>query len=258
MEATPPAEPVRVSPRAGVPPDQIEIAPGERRAGHPALLGHALRRTLRPVVRRTLRLLPLGRQVYWSLPRTCEAVLLTFDDGPDPDWTPRVLDILRDHHASASFFLLGGKASACPELVERIRAEGHSVGSHSFSHTNLRRVSPLRAWRDLREADAVFARLTGGPVRWLRPPYGAFSMASLWYARRKRAATVLWNRDPLDYEPGDARAILERLGPLHAGDVVLLHDRSAALVEALPEILARIGDAGLQPLSLDRALGAGL
>lgn len=209
---------------------------------------------LQRLVRAAVRLSPLGRGVRWSLPPACGAVLLTFDDGPDPDFTPAVLDCLKAHGATATFFLIGGKASERPELVERIMAEGHAVGSHTFSHRNLREVTAAEARREMRGADAALAAIGGRKPAWFRPPYGGFSPASLWEAARAGQGTVLWNVDPRDYRAESATEILERLGPLDAGQIVLLHDRSAALVEAVPEILARVADAGLKALSIDAAL----
>lgn len=189
--------------------------------------------------------------MIWSLPSRTGAVALTFDDGPDPQWTPRVLDALAASGATASFFLLGGKASKHPELVERLRAAGHTVGSHAFSHRNLRGLRSAEVREEMRQAAATLAAITGEAPRWFRPPYGAYSPASLWECFRSGAATVLWNRDPMDYRARSAEEILARMGPLQAGDVVLMHDRLAATVEVLPEILARIEDAGLRAMSLD-------
>ena len=94
---------------------------------------------------------------------------LTFDDGPNPEWTPRVLEILAAHQATASFFLLGGKASEHPELVTRLAAEGHSIGSHSLSHRNLREVSARETRREIEGGAAALAAILGKRPRWFRP-----------------------------------------------------------------------------------------
>ena len=93
-----------------------------------------------------------------------------------------------------------------------------------------------------------------GPI-WFRPPYGAFSLASLWYGARARVTHVLWGLDPRDYQATTGTEVLSRLGPLRPGQIILLHDRFPVTVDALPEILARAGDAGLRAMSLDAALG---
>ena len=213
----------------------------------------ALRQRAAALLRGAIRCSPLRRRVLWSLPPACGAVALTFDDGPNPEWTPRVLEVLAAHQATASFFLLGGKASEHPELVRRLAAEGHSIGSHSLSHRNLRQLSRIEAQREIRGAEEALQTILGHRPRWFRPPYGAFSPVGLWETTRRGVRTVLWNVDPRDYRSGSADRILARLGPLRAGDVVLLHDKFAGLVEALPEILARIADAGLRAASLDVA-----
>jgi peptidoglycan/xylan/chitin deacetylase (PgdA/CDA1 family) len=213
-----------------------------------------LRRLLVRAARAAFRAFPPGRRTLWSLPPATRAVALTFDDGPDPVWTPRVLDLLASHGATASFFLLGWQANAYPELVERIQAEGHSLGSHTALHENLRRLPFRRALAEIRAGAAAVRAVTGVEPRWFRPPYGAFSAASLWWGARAGVSHVLWNLDPHDYEAESGMEILARLGPLQPGQIVLLHDRFAATVDALPEILARVGDAELRALSLDAAL----
>jgi peptidoglycan-N-acetylglucosamine deacetylase len=211
------------------------------------------RRRAAAFLRAAIRCSPLGRRVIWSLPPASGAVALTFDDGPDPDWTPPVLDLLARHGAKATFFLIGGKASEHPELIHRMIGEGHSVGTHTFGHENLRGLSLRRTRETIRGGEAAVAAVTGSRPRWFRPPFGAFSPASLWETTRAGVTTVLWNVNPTDYREETAAGILAKLGPLHAGDVVLLHDKSAGVVEALPEIFARIDDAGLKAMSLDEA-----
>ena len=165
-----------------------------------------------------------------------------------------MLDLLAEHRATATFFLLGAAARQHPALVARIRAEGHSLGSHTARHENLRRLSFRAALAAIRDGNEAIRAVTGEEPAWFRPPYGAFSLASLWHGARARVTHVLWDVDPRDYHASSGAEILARLGPLRAGRIVLLHDRFAATLAALPEIIARAGDADLRVLSLDAAM----
>jgi peptidoglycan/xylan/chitin deacetylase (PgdA/CDA1 family) len=100
-------------------------------------------------------------------------VALTFDDGPDPEWTPRILDALRRHGVKATFFVLGAKVNDHPELVRRILAEGHELGLHSFNHDDLTDVSPVQRRLQLELTRNAVARASGLDVRLFRPPYSS-------------------------------------------------------------------------------------
>ncbi|NUT51191.1 MAG: polysaccharide deacetylase family protein, partial [Saccharothrix sp.] len=100
-------------------------------------------------------------------------VVLTFDDGPDPEWTPRVLDVLRRHDVKATFFVTGVAAARYPDLVERMAAEGHEVGLHTFTHVDLGTVGETRTALELGQTQLVVAAATGRASTLVRPPYSA-------------------------------------------------------------------------------------
>jgi peptidoglycan/xylan/chitin deacetylase (PgdA/CDA1 family) len=166
--------------------------------------------------------------------RTPWGVALTFDDGPSPDCTPALLDVLRDLDVRATFFVLGAHAQAHPELVLRMRAEGHGIGSHSRSHP---------AFAEL-DVDGIAAEIEGGMVdlqlvlgkrtKLFRPPNGHIDRRVAWAMRRARTDAWLWTVDTQDYEPGvSADHVVERCAPLRDRDVVLLHDGMAGVPEAI-------------------------
>lgn len=151
-------------------------------------------------------------------------VALTFDDGPDVLVTPRLLDLLRERNAGATFFLLSDKAAAHPELVRRIVDDGHEIGLHFDNHERLTQL-PLKVAR--RRLRAARARLEGlvGPVRYFRPPFGAQSLATYFLARSEGLQVVSWGPIAEDWvEQTPASAAQKALGQLAAGDIVLLHD----------------------------------
>jgi peptidoglycan/xylan/chitin deacetylase (PgdA/CDA1 family) len=175
-----------------------------------------------------------------SLPSDAPSVALTFDDGPHPEWTPRVLDALAARGARATFFVIGERAERNPALVRRIAAEGHAVGHHSWTHSEPATTTARALLDETRRTRALVEELTGRPAPLFRPPHGKLTAAKLLGVWRQRNAVVLWNRDPKDFQLGHAAALIAALAdrPLVAGDILLLHDTHAHTAEAMPAILA--------------------
>lgn len=196
-----------------------------------------------------------GLPILTRLPTRDDAIALTFDDGPSPETTPRILDALKARGVRATFFVLGGAAKTHPEIVTRIREEGHGVGLHGFHHRALT-LAPWRATRrEIRQsAEAVRAACPQAPPPvWFRPPHGFKNLALPWLARHSQCRLVTWTVNPRDYRPQTpaqlARATLAGLRP---GAIVLLHDGpdSALTAEALPDILAGLAERGFRCVPL--------
>jgi peptidoglycan/xylan/chitin deacetylase (PgdA/CDA1 family) len=136
---------------------------------------------------------------------------LTFDDGPNPAWTPRLLDLLAEHHVHATFFLLGSRAAAQPDLVRRLVAAGHLIGNHSWSHPNLALTSTPRIREQLTRTSDTLQQITGAPIRFFRPPFGARRPAVLRAARQMGLVPVLWNAMTSDWSDPSPEAIVQRL-----------------------------------------------
>jgi peptidoglycan-N-acetylglucosamine deacetylase len=136
---------------------------------------------------------------------------LTFDDGPNPAWTPRLLDILAVHDVRATFFLVGRYAQAEPELVRRIADAGHLIGNHSWSHPNLAITAPSRVRAELSQTSDTLAQITGAPVRYFRPPFGARRPDVLQAAKSLGMKPVLWNAITTDWSEPSADRIADRL-----------------------------------------------
>lgn len=188
---------------------------------------------------------------------------LTFDDGPDPVFTPQVLELLAEHRSTATFFMVGQSARSHPQLVRRVLAEGHGIGSHTWSHPDLLELSlPAQLWECARGRRAV-ERAAGAAVRAYRPPRGHWDGRAAAAAASLRLRPWLWTIDPADWR-GEIRpeAILDAVGPLSGGDVVLLHDGihlpestaardRSATVAALGPILEMASDRGLRSVRLE-------
>lgn len=144
-------------------------------------------------------------------PRRPGELALTFDDGPNPAWTPQLLDTLAGHDVRATFFLLGSRAAAEPALVHRIAAAGHLIGNHSWSHPNLALSGRARIREELQRTRDALQQITGNPVRYFRPPFGARRPAALALARELDMVPVLWNAMTSDWSDPSGEHIAERL-----------------------------------------------
>ena len=152
-------------------------------------------------------------------------IALTFDDGPDSRYTPQILDILADHGAHATFFVLGRPASDGKGLLGRMLAEGNEVGNHSWRHPNLSRVSADRVTREIAKTDRVIREAIDMEPRWFRPPYGAANAHVLSSARAAGYDVALWSVDPRDWTRPGGDAIATRVGgKAFDGAIVLMHD----------------------------------
>jgi peptidoglycan/xylan/chitin deacetylase (PgdA/CDA1 family) len=207
-------------------------------------------------VRQLLRTALLGvvprSRLIASLPPGDPAVALTFDDGPHPEWTPRVLDALAQHGARATFFVVGERAARHPGIVQRIAAEGHAVGHHSWTHSEPA-ITPARLLlAENRKTRRFLEELLQRPAPLFRPPHGKVTPAKLLGAWAQGNIVVLWNRDPKDFQMPDASELRAWATnqPVAAGDIVLLHDTHAQTADALPYLLA---STAMRWRSLDRA-----
>jgi peptidoglycan-N-acetylglucosamine deacetylase len=191
-------------------------------------------------------------------------VALTFDDGPDPKVTPAVLDLLDRHRVQASFFCIGERAAAHPDLVREMARRGHSIENHSHTHPNGFACYPP-AWlaRELLGAQEAIAGVSGRAPAFFRPPMGLRSPMLAPVLSRLRLQHVSWTRRGCDTLSADPTAVLRRLTRgLAAGDVLLLHDGHCArtgggravTLEVLPSLLDRIAATGLRAVSLPAAL----
>jgi peptidoglycan-N-acetylglucosamine deacetylase len=173
-------------------------------------------------------------------------VLFTFDDGPDPEVTPRVLKLLAKYDVKAIFFVVGSRIPRAPEMLKQIVAAGHWIGNHTFSHPldHIPRLSEYS--RDVRACQMAIEQTAGIQPSWFRPPLGAITAASLLSPWMAGLHSMLWSIDVGDWQlrsDDDAVAAGERLASrVGPGDVVLLHDDNRHVVTLLETALPRIAD----------------
>jgi cellulose synthase/poly-beta-1,6-N-acetylglucosamine synthase-like glycosyltransferase/peptidoglycan/xylan/chitin deacetylase (PgdA/CDA1 family)/spore germination protein YaaH len=193
-------------------------------------------------------------------------VALTFDDGPDPEWTPQVLDILKKANAKAAFFVVGVNAEKYPALVRRIVNEGHEIGNHTYYHPNLALAWPEHVRLELNATQLLIETITGRATTLFRPPYAADTQPSqmselmpLQIAQELSYLVVLENIDPQDWAKPGADIILQRVKQQRRdGSIILLHDAGgdrSQTVEALPRILDWLHTRGDTIVPLSTLLG---
>ncbi len=180
-------------------------------------------------------------------PCCCGSVCLTFDDGPDPFVTPRLLDVLREHGVRATFFVIGEKVARHPEIVRRIAAEGHCVGGHSFHHGDPGLTSSRQLREEIRRTADLLAPLVGRKVTLFRPPHGKLTVSKLCRLWRAGQTIVLWNADPKDYSRAAAQEVRDWFEghPLRGGDLVLMHDNVGHAIDVIPDLSEAIRASGL-------------
>lgn len=185
------------------------------------------------------------------------SVYLSFDDGPDADWTPRVLDALAAADVRATFFVIGQHAKAAAQLVRRAAAEGHEIGNHSWSHRHPWMVSREEATREVRDGAMAIADIIGCAPNFFRPPHGRVRRCMLEEATASGQTTVLWSVSAIDWGPlGRADEIAERLESVESGDIVLMHDgrnkhnKPGELLNVLPSFLTQLKAQRLTPALL--------
>jgi peptidoglycan/xylan/chitin deacetylase (PgdA/CDA1 family) len=177
-----------------------------------------------------------------------KVVALTFDDGPDPTYTPQVLAVLARFQVTATFFMIGWEAAADPNLVQEVDAAGDGVANHTWSHLDLTRQGGANLGKQVDQTDNLLASLTRRRITCLRPPQGHENPSLLRALGGRGLTTVLWSDDTNDWRrPGTARIVRTAMTELAPGAIILLHDgggNRSETVQALPMIIQGIRAAG--------------
>jgi len=173
---------------------------------------------------------------------------MTFDDGPQAKFTPKLLDLLAAHHIKATFFVIGENVAEYPDIVARAAREGHEIGNHSWSHPNFGKMSDEAVRRQIRRTEDAIKSATGSRPNLLRPPYGSITARQKrWIQDELGYRIILWDVDPLDWKrPGPAVVRNRIVKETRAGSIVLAHDIHPGTIEAMPAVLDQLEAKGFK------------
>ena len=183
-------------------------------------------------------------------------VAMTFDDGPHPQNTPKLLDILRERNIKATFYVIGRNVDLYPAITRRIVAEGHEIGNHSYTHGNMSKMSDDKVREELKKTADAIARAAGVKPRTLRPPYGALLQTQRsWIHSEFGYPTIMWAVDPRDWQrPGPSVVTSRILSATTPGSIVLAHDLHAPTVTAMPATLDGLLQKGYKFVTVSQLL----
>lgn len=179
-------------------------------------------------------------------------VALTFDDGPSPKYTPLLLDGLKEKNVRATFFLLGKNVKENQELVQRMQAEGHLLGNHTYNHVQLNKIPETTARQEILKTNNEIYEATGKYPEYMRPPYGA------WKKNMELCVEMLpvfWDIDTLDWKSQNVDAILKAAGEEpEDGSIILMHDEYQTSVEAALLLIDRLKEKGYEFVTVDELI----
>jgi polysaccharide deacetylase family sporulation protein PdaB len=194
-------------------------------------------------------------------PSSKRQVALTFDDGPDLEYTPQILDVLKKYNVQATFFVVGNRTKAHPEIVKRMVEEGHEVGSHSYNHPNLPELSPSDFRYQLKQADEILQPLIKYSPKLFRPPYGAIDEEQIKWLASQHYTIVNWNVDSLDWKGlSDDQVADNVLSNVSPGAIILQHSSGgkgedlSGTVKALPRIIEQLQADDVQFVTVSKLL----
>lgn len=189
-------------------------------------------------------------------------VALTFDDVPDPRFTPQILDILKEYGVKATFFVNGQRVLNHPKLAKRIHDEGHVIGNHSFTHPDFNKISMSAFISEIKKTEQSIFPITGYNPKLIRPPYGEITEEQLIWAAEHKYQIVNWNVDSLDWKGLKKGEVLKNiLAGIKPGAIVLQHggggygSKLQGTIEALPEVIKALKNQGYELVTVPELLG---
>lgn len=195
-------------------------------------------------------------------PRNAKQIALTFDDAPDPRFTPQILDILASYDVCATFFVVGSRAVKHPALVRRIHREGHTVGNHSYNHAVMSQLNSREFHTQIWRTDAIVSKIIGYHPRFVRPPYGEMLPDQVAWSRKSGYTVVNWDVDSVDWRnnPNSGIILHNIKKTLQPGSIVLQHAGGGygqdltGTIQALPVLISQLRKKGYKFVTLPEML----
>ncbi|TRM11412.1 polysaccharide deacetylase family protein [Lentibacillus cibarius] len=190
---------------------------------------------------------------YAKLDPDGKYVALTFDDGPHPEVTPRILDTLKKHDAKATFFMLGSQVEYYPEIANKVEEAGHEIGNHTMNHQDLTTLGLPEIKKEVQNSSHIIENATGQTPSLLRPPYGAWNDNVKQVAKQMGRPMIMWSVDSLDWKSLNAKAVNKKvMANVAPGSIVLLHDINSSTADALPRLLTSLEQQGYQMVTVSQ------
>lgn len=193
---------------------------------------------------------------FTRVPVAGKFIAITFDDGPHPENTPRLLDILRARNIKATFYVIGRSVDLYPQIVRRTVAEGHEIGNHTYTHRLLSKLGDSEVRTELSRTNDAVLRAAGVRVKTMRPPYGGLQQRQRELVHSEFGfPTILWSVDPLDWKrPGPSVVTSRILSNTTPGGIVLAHDLHSQTVDAMPATLDGLLRKGFQFVTVSQLI----
>lgn len=187
-----------------------------------------------------------------AIPDNQKMIAFTFDDGPDPNNTLRLLEMLAKEDVPATFFLIGQNVEMYPNIVKAIAKAGHEIGNHSYNHRDLTTLSQEEMVNEITKTDQAIENITGKRPKYFRPPYGSVNQT---VADAVNRPIIQWSVDSEDWQSKNTSLIIERVtASATEGAIVLLHDIHQTTVDAVPELIKQLKESGYTFVTLDTLL----
>lgn len=179
-------------------------------------------------------------------------IALTFDDGPHPYYTEQLLKGLKEREVKATFFITGQNVEAYPEIVKEIHEDGHLIGNHTYSHTQLTSRNAETFKQEIVKTNEVIKEVTGEDIIYIRPPYGSWNKE---FEKELNMFPVLWTIDPLDWCSSNVSCIVKTVcSKAGENDIILMHDQYKTTVTAALEIVDKLQEEGYEFVTVDELL----
>ena len=202
-------------------------------------------------------LFTLFPQILWQDANAKDKIFLTFDDGPDPIFTPQILAILEKEQTRASFFVVGQRAQQYPEVIQQMNQSGHAIGIHSFEHKRLFYQSKAFIRQQLKKSKFIVEQIIDKPVRYFRPPYGIFSPRLIQVCQEFDLKLVLWSVMSYDFDEHVSDKFILKLieTKTSGGDIIVFHDghiKSERTVKISSPVIKILKEKGLKFISIHK------
>jgi len=200
---------------------------------------------MKKLVKYMLGILIPKRYIIWNgNRRTSKNIALTFDDGPNPLYTEKFIDMLQIYGVKATFFLSGNEIERYPELVRKLVKHGHLIGNHTYLHRDISKIKTDEIKDELQRTQSIIEKVIGLKPTMFRPPHGRIGIKGILYCLKNKLRIIIWSLDSMDHHKKSVQSILEfvNVNTVKPGDIILFHDDNDYTLEFLPMLIENLKD----------------